>query len=123
MAEEADQLAVTVIPTTPFEGQKPGTSGLRKKVAVVSEGYYLQNFVQSIFNALPAEELTGSTLVVSGDGRCFLNIVVNLLLTYLQLDTTTRRRSRSSSKWPLLMVFAGYGLAWMVSLCLFFFFA
>jgi len=60
---------IETIKTKPFEGQKPGTSGLRKKVKVFREGYYLHNFVQSLFDILPANELKGSTLVVGGDGR------------------------------------------------------
>jgi len=60
-----------IIPTEPVKGMKPGTSGLRKKVAVVKEGLYLHNFVQSIFDVLPSEELQGSTLLVSGDGRYY----------------------------------------------------
>lgn len=56
---------------TQAEGQKPGTSGLRKKTKVFMEGNYLHNFVQSVFNALAAEKVPveGGTLVVSGDGR------------------------------------------------------
>jgi phosphoglucomutase len=62
-------LAVTEVATTPIEGQKPGTSGLRKKTKTFIEGHYLHNFVQSIFDSLPAQEVRGSTLVVGGDGR------------------------------------------------------
>lgn len=54
---------------TPFDGQKPGTSGLRKKTRVFMEPGYLEAFVQSIFNAIGGAE--GKTFVVGGDGRYF----------------------------------------------------
>ncbi|MDP5218228.1 alpha-D-glucose phosphate-specific phosphoglucomutase [Ruegeria sp. 2205SS24-7] len=54
---------------TPFEGQKPGTSGLRKKTKVFMQPGYVECFVQSIFNAIGGVE--GKTLVVGGDGRYF----------------------------------------------------
>ncbi|ANY21005.1 Phosphoglucomutase [Tsuneonella dongtanensis] len=53
--------------TTPFEGQKPGTSGLRKKVRVFAQPNYAENFVQAVFDV--AERPDGSTLVIGGDGR------------------------------------------------------
>ncbi len=53
----------------PFEGQKPGTSGLRKKTRVFMEPGYLECFVQSTFNAIGGA--SGKTFVVGGDGRFF----------------------------------------------------
>ncbi len=60
------------IATAPIAGMKPGTSGLRKKVAEFAQGHYLANFVQSVFNAVrPPEGFGGLTLVVGGDGRFY----------------------------------------------------
>ncbi|KAF8674416.1 hypothetical protein HU200_048249 [Digitaria exilis] len=75
----AAMFSVTKKATTPFEGQKPGTSGLRKKVTVFQQPHYLQNFVQSTLNALPAEEVKGATIVVSGDGRYFSKDAVQII--------------------------------------------
>ena len=65
---------IETIATTPFEGQKPGTSGLRKKVPVFQQKHYAENFIQSIFDAL--EGFAGTTLVIGGDGRYYNKVVV-----------------------------------------------
>ena len=60
---------IKTVATTPFAGQKPGTSGLRKKVPEFQQPHYTENFVQSVFDALPDRH--GKTLVLGGDGRFF----------------------------------------------------
>jgi phosphoglucomutase len=65
---------VQTVATTPFEGQRPGTSGLRKKTRVFMQPGYLENFVQSVFNAVRADAPVGfglETLVIGGDGRFY----------------------------------------------------
>ncbi len=62
-------MLVKRVPTLPIEGQKPGTSGLRKKTRVFMQPSYLENFVQSIFDAVGG--LEGKSLVLGGDGRHF----------------------------------------------------
>ncbi|GAB6028940.1 Phosphoglucomutase-1 [Chamberlinius hualienensis] len=72
---------VTIIPTKSFEGQKPGTSGLRKVVKVVQQPKYTENFIQSILSAaIDPEELVGSTLVVGGDGRYFCTEAIDIII-------------------------------------------
>lgn len=71
-------MAVHTIKTTPFNDQKPGTSGLRKKVTVFQQAHYLENFVQSTFNSL--DDVIGKTLVVGGDGRFYNEHAVQIIL-------------------------------------------
>ena len=65
-------------PTAPIAGQKPGTSGLRKKTRVFMEPGYLENFIQATWNAIGG--VAGKTLVLGGDGRFFNNRAAQAIL-------------------------------------------
>lgn len=62
-------MTILTINTTPYDDQKPGTSGLRKRVSVFEQEHYLENFLQAIFDSV--EGINGQTLVIGGDGRYF----------------------------------------------------
>ena len=66
------------IQTHPYPGQKPGTSGLRKKVVEFQQPHYLENFVQSIFNTIGP--CSGHTLVIGGDGRFYNREAIGIII-------------------------------------------
>ncbi len=69
---------MSVVDTTPFSDQKPGTSGLRKKVKVFQQAHYLENFVQSIFDSL--DDFKGKKLVIGGDGRYYNRTAIQVII-------------------------------------------
>src|SRR5438552_3136127 len=69
---------IRTVATRPIAGQRPGTSGLRKKVAEFSRSPYVENFVQSIFDSL--EGYAGKTLVLGGDGRFYNREAIQIIL-------------------------------------------
>ena len=71
-------MVAQTITTSAFNDQRPGTSGLRKKVTVFQQAHYLENFVQSTFDAL--DDVKGKTLVVGGDGRFYNEHAVQVIL-------------------------------------------
>ncbi|MBU6229972.1 MAG: alpha-D-glucose phosphate-specific phosphoglucomutase [Cyanobacteria bacterium REEB459] len=71
-------MSIKIIATQPYSDQKPGTSGLRKKVRVFQQPHYLENFVQATFNSL--EGYANQTLVVGGDGRYYNRQAIQIIL-------------------------------------------
>ncbi|MEO0496486.1 MAG: alpha-D-glucose phosphate-specific phosphoglucomutase, partial [Pseudomonadota bacterium] len=71
-------MPMQTVRTKPIEGQKPGTSGLRKKTAIFRRPDYLENYTQSIFDGIGGVE--GKTLVVGGDGRYFNDEAIEKIL-------------------------------------------
>ncbi|MGB5716996.1 MAG: alpha-D-glucose phosphate-specific phosphoglucomutase [Gammaproteobacteria bacterium] len=69
---------ISIITTQPFSDQRPGTSGLRKKVRVFQTPHYLENFVQSIFDT--QADLKGGTLVLGGDGRYYNREAIQIII-------------------------------------------
>jgi glycosyltransferase involved in cell wall biosynthesis len=74
-------MSIATIPTVPIEGQKPGTSGLRKKTAQFMQSGYLENYVQAIIDGIGGIE--ARRLVVGGDGRFFNDVAIGVILRML----------------------------------------
>ncbi len=76
-----------MISTAPIAGQKPGTSGLRKKTRVFMGAHYLENFVQSMFDVVG---VAGKTLIVGGDGRFYNDRAVQIILKMASANGVAR---------------------------------
>jgi phosphoglucomutase len=81
-------MTVETITTQPFKDQKPGTSGLRKKVKVFEQPHYLENFVQCIFDT--QHEMEEAPLVVGGDGRYYNRQAIQIILRIAAANGCTR---------------------------------
>jgi len=81
-------MQIKTVDTSPFDGQRPGTSGLRKKVKIFQQPHYLENFVQSIFDTQC--NLMGGTLVVGGDGRYYNREATQIILRIAAANRVAR---------------------------------
>lgn len=79
---------IRTVETTPYAGQKPGTSGLRKKVKVFQQPNYAENFVQAVFDVV--DRADGSTLVLGGDGRYHNRTVIQQTIRIAAANGYTR---------------------------------
>ncbi|KAJ8279074.1 hypothetical protein COCON_G00061400 [Conger conger] len=74
-------MKITTVKTKPYTDQKPGTSGLRKRVTVFQNNpHYAENFIQSIISATDPAERQEGALVVGGDGRFFMKDAIQLII-------------------------------------------
>ena len=71
-------MATQTVKTTPFDDQRPGTSGLRKRVPVFTQPNYVENFVQSVFDSL--DGVKGKTLAIGGDGRYHNDVAIQTII-------------------------------------------
>ncbi|HZT86625.1 MAG TPA: alpha-D-glucose phosphate-specific phosphoglucomutase [Stellaceae bacterium] len=86
-------MAIITVPVTAFAGQRPGTSGLRKKVSEFRRPNYVEAFVQSVFDALPeavGEGAAGKTLALGGDGRFFNDVALQTIIRMAAANGVTR---------------------------------
>ncbi|XBW37129.1 hypothetical protein QEN19_002707 [Hanseniaspora menglaensis] len=81
MTDKTSMLKIKEFSTTPFKDQKPGTSGLRKKVKIFSNNdFYTENFIQAILDSIP-EGKKNSKLVIGGDGRFYNDVVMKKIIS------------------------------------------
>lgn len=76
------QFETRALATTPYDDQKPGTSGLRKKVTVFQQTHYLENFIQGVFDTVSNSSVLpkDAILVVGGDGRYYNDYAIQLII-------------------------------------------
>lgn len=78
---QGEMVKISVVKTNAYSDQKPGTSGLRKRVTVFQKNpHYAENFIQSIISAIEPSQRKEGTLVVGGDGRFFMKDAIQLIV-------------------------------------------
>lgn len=81
LARLSNMVKITTVKTKPYADQKPGTSGLRKRVTVFQQNqHYAENFIQSTIAVIEPAERQAASLVVGGDGRFFMKDAIQLII-------------------------------------------
>jgi phosphoglucomutase len=88
LQQAESKMRVHAVATTPFADQRPGTSGLRKRVPAFQQAHYLENFVQSIFDTIAVPP--NATLVLGGDGRYYNREAIQIILKMAAANGFTR---------------------------------
>lgn len=87
---------VTTVKTKPYTDQKPGTSGLRKRVTVFQQNqHYAENFIQSIISVIEPAERQAASLVVGGDGRFFMKDAIQLIVQIAAANGVSKSKEMS----------------------------
>lgn len=87
---------IETVKTKAYGDQKPGTSGLRKRVSVFqSNAHYAENFIQSVLATLPPAERQEATLVVGGDGRYYMRDAIRLIVRIAAANGVRAARGRA----------------------------
>lgn len=90
----ATMVKIVTVKTTAYLDQKPGTSGLRKRVKVFQgNAHYAENFIQSIISTIEPAERQAATLVVGGDGRFYMKEAIQLILRIAAANGVSRAAS------------------------------
>lgn len=77
---ETSPIPVVTVQTAPFEDQRPGTNGLRRKTTVFEGKNYLQNYIQSVLSSIDLRDRQGCTMVVGSDGRYFSRAAIEVIV-------------------------------------------
>jgi len=85
---------ITTVATHPHDAQKPGTSGLRKKVKTFQLKNYTENFIQATLDAMEKGGPSGKTLVVGGDGRYFGKEAIQKIIKIAAGNKVTEKKQR-----------------------------
>lgn len=105
---ETSPIPVVTVQTAPFEDQRPGTNGLRRKTAVFEgKKNYLQNYIQSVLSSMDLRDRQGCTLVVGSDGRYFGRAAIEVIVQMAAANGVSEEQQCGTSQMLLPQQAAG----------------